>query len=147
MKRAVLRRQGAAIVEFALVLVILVALLFGLVEFGRALHTWNTAVDATRRGARTAAIVGIGDSTSVVNSMRETMRELPGDAAETGAVLIEYSPNGITFAPAGACVRGTCQFVRVSLALTFHPAFYLLPRALRLPTFATTLPVEALGDT
>ena len=142
MKSTVLRQRGGTAVEFALVLVILVALLAGLLEFGRALYTWNTAVDATRRGARTAAIAAMGDTTTVVNSMRETM-----PALTAGEVTVEYSPNGVAFATSGACVPGTCQFVRVSVDLHFHPVLYLLPEEIQLPRFATTIPVEALGAT
>ena len=133
-------QRGALVVEFALVLIPLVLLIFGAIELGRALFTWNSAVDATRRGARTAAIVAVNDKDAVLAQMQLAM---PGLAAAD--VALEYSIDG-NF-PGAACVRGTCRFVRVSVNPSFHPAVTFLPAAIPLPTFSTTLPVEALGST
>lgn len=134
------RPYGAALVEFALVVILMMALIFGLIEFGRAMFKWNSAVDATRRGARTAAIVAVGDSASVLAEMRTIMPEL-----ESGNVLIEYSIDG-NF-PGAACVRGSCRFVRVSVSYVFVPAVFFLPVSIPMPPFYTTYPVEALGAT
>lgn len=134
------RQRGAAAVEFALVVILVVFLLFGLIEFGRALFKWNSAVDATRRGARTAAIVAVGDSAAVLAEMRLMMPEL-----EAGNVAIEYSIDG-NF-PGATCVRGTCRFVRVSVNHSFRPLVFFLPVAISMPPFSTTYPVEALGAT
>ena len=49
-------QQGAETVEFAFVAVFYFALLFGVFEFARALYTWNVLTEATRRGARMAAV-------------------------------------------------------------------------------------------
>ncbi|HQR98921.1 MULTISPECIES: TadE family protein [unclassified Polaromonas] len=134
------RQRGAAAVEFALVVILVIFLLFGLIEFGRALFKWNSAVDATRRGARTAAIVAVGDSAAVLAEMRLMMPEL-----EAGNVAIEYSIDG-NF-PGAACVRGTCRFVRVSVNHAFRPLVFFLPGTIPMPPFSTTYPVEALGAT
>lgn len=131
---------GAAVVEFALVIMIAFLLLFGLIEFGRAMFKLNSAVDATRIGARTAAIVAIGDTDAVVASMNTVMQgELQAED-----VTIEYSPDGEF--PGAACVRGTCRFVRVSLDYRFYPGVFFLPSDIQLPRFSTTYPVEALGN-
>jgi hypothetical protein len=47
---------GAAAVEFALVLPILVVLLFGIFEFGRAWSIHHMITDASREGARRAVV-------------------------------------------------------------------------------------------
>lgn len=49
-------QRGAAAVELALILPILVLLVFGIVEFGRAYHTQVTLTHAAREGARHMAI-------------------------------------------------------------------------------------------
>lgn len=134
------QQQGAAVVEFALVVILVVTMLFGLIELGRALFQWNTAADATRRGARTAAIAAVGDSATVLAEMRLVMPELT--AAD---VSIEYSIDG-NF-PGASCVRGTCRFVRVRVSQSFAPAVFFLPATIPMPPFATTYPVEALGAT
>ena len=48
--------RGQAIVEFTLVLPILLMLVLGMVEFGRAWHIQQVLADAAREGARRAAI-------------------------------------------------------------------------------------------
>jgi Flp pilus assembly protein TadG len=48
--------RGAAAVEFALVLPILLVLLFGIVEFGRAFQVRATLEAAAREGARVMAV-------------------------------------------------------------------------------------------
>lgn len=48
--------RGAAAVEFALVLPILIVLVLGIVEFGRAFQVQSTLAAAAREGVRTMAI-------------------------------------------------------------------------------------------
>ena len=52
------RSRGAAAVEFALVLPILVALLFGIIEFGRIYNAKLTLANAAREAARDYVITG-----------------------------------------------------------------------------------------
>ena len=47
--------HGQAVVEFALVSILLFTLLFGGLDFGRALNAWAIVTQASREGARTAA--------------------------------------------------------------------------------------------
>jgi Flp pilus assembly protein TadG len=48
--------RGAAAVEFAIVATIFFMLVFGIIDFGFAFHSWNNAVNAAREGARLAAV-------------------------------------------------------------------------------------------
>lgn len=48
--------RGAAAVEFALVLPLLLLLLFGIIDFGRAYHSKVTLTHAAREGARALAL-------------------------------------------------------------------------------------------
>jgi len=50
------RDRGAAAVEFALVLPILLLLVFGIIDFGRALNAQLTITQAAREGVRLAAL-------------------------------------------------------------------------------------------
>jgi Flp pilus assembly pilin Flp len=54
------REDGAAAVEFALLLPLLVLLLFGIIEFGFAFSTRIQATNAAREAAR-LAVVGVDD--------------------------------------------------------------------------------------
>jgi hypothetical protein len=49
--------RGAAAVEFALVLPILVLIIFGIVDFGRLLHAQIVVSEAAREATRVAALV------------------------------------------------------------------------------------------
>jgi len=48
--------RGAAVVEFALLLPVLLLLLFGIIDFGRALNAQITITQAAREGARLVAL-------------------------------------------------------------------------------------------
>ena len=57
------KEDGQSIVEFAFVLPILLGLLLGIVQFGIAFNNYITLTDATRVGARKAAVSRLlGDS-------------------------------------------------------------------------------------
>src|SRR5206468_7415832 len=63
------RDDGAAAVEFALVALILFALIFGIVSFGFALFNQQGAVQAAREAARKAS-VGVSDTASCQTALR-----------------------------------------------------------------------------
>jgi Flp pilus assembly protein TadG len=50
------REEGQAVVEFAFVLPLLLALVIGIVQFGITFNNYLTITDATRVGARKAAV-------------------------------------------------------------------------------------------
>lgn len=50
------RDTGAALVEFAIITPLLLLLVFGIIEFGRAYNAQNTLTHAAREGAREYAI-------------------------------------------------------------------------------------------
>src|SRR5579859_1395033 len=54
--RSAIRDRGAAAVEFALLLPLLLLLIFGIIDFGRALNAQITLTQAAREGARMAAL-------------------------------------------------------------------------------------------
>jgi Flp pilus assembly protein TadG len=57
-----LRDDGAALVEMAIVVPLLLVLILGLVEFARGYNAKSTLVHATREGVRELAITGDADS-------------------------------------------------------------------------------------
>ena len=56
MKRLLRDRDGAAAVEFALVLPLLMTLVFGVFEFGMLWNSYQIITDAAREGARRAVV-------------------------------------------------------------------------------------------
>ncbi|MEO8424046.1 MAG: TadE family protein [Actinomycetota bacterium] len=48
--------DGAAAVEFAIVATLFFMLVFGIIDFGFAFHSWNNTANAAREGARRGAV-------------------------------------------------------------------------------------------
>ena len=129
------RQRGVAAVEFAIVAVLLFTLLLGVMEMGRLLWTWNAAVEATRLGARLAAVCTEGDG---IIALKMTER-LPALDPATN-IAIEYFPSG--------CTSDNCREVRVSLKNFTHTTVMpFLPLALTMPPFSTTLRRESMDST
>jgi Flp pilus assembly protein TadG len=63
------RDRGAAAIEFALLLPLLLLIIFGIIDFGRALNTQITITQAAREGARLASF---GTSSAAVVSRTQT---------------------------------------------------------------------------
>jgi Flp pilus assembly protein TadG len=65
MRRAGRRRdsRGQSLVEFSLVFPIIVLLIVGFVEIGRAVFAYNTIANAARQGARVATVNQLADVT------------------------------------------------------------------------------------
>jgi Flp pilus assembly protein TadG len=56
LRRLVAGRDGSVILETALMITMLLVLMFGIIDLGRALFTSNNLVSAAREGARAAAV-------------------------------------------------------------------------------------------
>ena len=54
--------RGAALIEMALTLPLLLLLSIGVFEFGRAFQSWQVLTNATREGARLAVLPGTSDA-------------------------------------------------------------------------------------
>ena len=73
-------RRGQAMVEFSLAFMSFMLLLMGLVEFGRAVWTFNTLSHAVSQGARFATVHGSGNPVMVngtdgtANAIRTVVR-------------------------------------------------------------------------
>jgi Flp pilus assembly protein TadG len=72
MRRRIRNERGAALLETAITLPIILLISVGIFEFGRAYQTWQVLTNAAREGARVAVISGTSDDqvrTAVVNYM------------------------------------------------------------------------------
>ncbi|MCK4858006.1 MAG: pilus assembly protein [candidate division Zixibacteria bacterium] len=74
--------RGNAVIEFALVLPILLLVLFGITEFGRAIMTKNILHTASREGARLAAVSPVSDTLSVQGRVIEILDAARVDVKE-----------------------------------------------------------------
>lgn len=81
--------EGAAAVEFALILPILALLIFGIIEFGFAFNTQISLTQAAREGVRLEAL----DTGDAEQGTRDAFLSLIGDGADL-AITVTECPNG-----------------------------------------------------
>jgi Flp pilus assembly protein TadG len=133
-------------VEFAFATIVFFLILFGILEFSRALWTWNTIVQATRAGARYAVVESpvVADVKNVVvyyNPAGTGSPVLPG--LTTANVVVTFQKN---FGVDVTATPFTADVVRVEISnYNFNFMIPLFGSSIPLPSFATTLPVEGLG--
>jgi Flp pilus assembly protein TadG len=103
--------RGAAAVEFALLLPLLVLIVFGVIDFGRAINAQITLTQAAREGARSLAL---GQSTTY-QSRAQTA------AIGLGGVTVTDLPDskGVTGCPAGSAQTGDDAVVHVTYTFSF----------------------------
>jgi Flp pilus assembly protein TadG len=75
--------DGAAVVDFVLVLVVLVPLLLGILQVGLVLHVRNTLTSAAAEGARYAARIDRGLEDGRARTTEQVAGALTGDLAAT----------------------------------------------------------------
>jgi len=140
------REQGIFTVEFAIIATALFIVLFAVIELSRILWVWNTIDEATRRGARLAAVCPINHPAVP----EVTVFAQPGGGPDspilqglsTANVSVQYldqngDPN---------TVFNDIQFVRVSIInYSITPLIPFVTTVFTLPPFETTLPSESLG--
>ena len=99
------RERGAALVEFALVLSILVMILFGIIEFGRAYQVQLSVTHASREGVRVLA---------VTQDPAEAVAATMGAAGSLDLAALQVEP--------GICTPGEATQLRVA-----YPVSYDIP--------------------
>lgn len=147
------QEKGQSLVEFALVAMIFLVVLFGIIEFSRALWTYNTIVQATRAGAR-FAVVEVPTSTDIEvqrfvayhNSTGTGTPVLPG--LSTSNVSVNYwkinPATGAYEAPTPN--KYAADVIQVGITgYTFNFIVPIFGTSLTLPGFTTTLQLEGLG--
>jgi Flp pilus assembly protein TadG len=104
--RRLLGERGAAAVEFALVVPVLLLLLFGIVEFSKAFNAQATLSAAAREAARTMALAN--DATQARS------------AAVAAASSLGVGASSIAITPATCVADGTST---VTVTVTYHQTF------------------------
>ncbi len=89
-------QRGQALAETGIVIVLLLLLIMGVVEFGRAFMVTNMIVHAARDGARTAAVVPasdrdsagiIEDTSSIKTSVRSAIAAVVGTSVASAMTI------------------------------------------------------------
>jgi Flp pilus assembly protein TadG len=100
-----LNQRGQALAETGIVIVLLLLLVMGVVEFGRAFMVSNMIVHAARDGARTAAVVAVTDRDSnglinssakstIVTAVRDSIAAVVGATVAAGLSIDVDQGNG-----------------------------------------------------
>ena len=146
-KKFFIRLRAQAIVEFALVLPILLLVVFGLLEVGRAIFIYSSATNASRDAVRYATAFGVNandnlqfqDCAEIRDVARRTGFLLP---LEDDDIVIEYDTGpdpdtGVVAAPFDACdavdgvdeavVLACGDRVVVTISVDFNPIVPIVP--------------------
>lgn len=95
------RQSGLALVELALTIGILLAIVFGITEFGRAIYQYDTLAKAARDAARYLSTKTPGDTTAIAASK---CLAVYGKTTCTGTTLAP----GLTTAMVSVCDSSNC---------------------------------------
>lgn len=131
--------RGATLVEFAIGATVFLTVMFGVIEFGRALWTHNALADAARRGARYAVNHPTTDAAAVKNVV------IYGDPAggtqpvvenlTTANVQVQYSNFGLA--------QGTVSVQIINYQFKF--VVPIVSTTINMPNYNTTLTGENAG--
>ena len=131
--------QGATLVEFSIAALVFLTVMFGVIEFGRALWVHNALADAARRGARYASVHSSGDADKVRNIVvygDEDGGQTPMiPNLTTGNVSVNYSNWAVN--------GGT-----VTVSITEYEFQFVIPivgTTITMPSYTTTLTGESIG--
>jgi len=142
------RQRGLTTIEAAIGTVLMLTLIFGVIEVSRAIFVWNFMDEATRRGARVAAVCPFNHpairrvaifSTPDGSNASPHIRGL-----STGNINIEYL-NAAGAAPTASEEFEETKFVRVSVNNFQLPLLLFNKLTLTVPPFTTLMPSESLG--
>jgi Flp pilus assembly protein TadG len=146
------RQSGLATVEFAIVAGVLLTVIIAVIDISRLYFSVASLNEATRRGARVAAVCPVGDPAIA----QIAVFNVAGDAGsspivaglQTQHVDIEYlnADGGPVASPAGVGFTNI-RYVRVGIngsfqLQTFIPGF---SQMIPVTSFTATLPRESLG--
>ena len=82
------RERGAALIEAAFTLPLMLFVCIGILEFGRAYQAWQVVTNASREGARIAVLPGMDDA-AVTSRVKTYLEAGALDKASVTAVVIQ----------------------------------------------------------
>lgn len=133
------RTRGQSLVEFSLILPLILLILFGVFDFGRAIYAYNTVSNAAREGGRTA----------IVNQTPQEIR----DRASQQATALGIDSTSTSCPPSGS--SGVCvEFKNAALTAACAPAnlgcvavitvkYSMTPLTPIISAFIGTIPISA----
>jgi Flp pilus assembly protein TadG len=108
------RQRGAALIETALALPMVLLVAVGIFEFGRAYQTWQVLTNAAREGARVAVLPGA--NTGLITARAVSYLQA-GQLSEADSATVNVNPvmldlgGGATAAASSVTVNYPFQFI------------------------------------
>jgi Flp pilus assembly protein TadG len=114
--------SGQALVEFALVLPLLLLLVFGMLDFGKAYNYWNDATHLTAEGARFATVNRKPDPASAQSLQVQIRNQADSGELRNGGTSTVAVPAQVCVEfPTGTPTYGDPVRVRMTFTYTFIP--------------------------
>jgi len=131
--------RGGTLVEFSIAATVFLMVLFGVVEFGRALWTHNALTDAARKGARYAVVHQASDASSVKNVV-----VYDNPAGGTSPIVEGLTTDNVLVTYSGFTLDGGTVQVTIT-NYDFHFVVPIVSTTIRMPSYTTTLTGESAG--
>lgn len=140
------RQLGVTTVETAIVAMLALITLFAVVEIGRVFYVLNALEEATRRGARIAAVCQINDpAIGQIASFTSSGAPVVGGLSPANIQVSYLDLNG-NLLPNPIGTFGAIAFVRVRIVNYTHQLLIpLFVTSITAPPFSAVLPAESLG--
>jgi Flp pilus assembly protein TadG len=116
--------RGQALVEFALCIVLLLAVIFAVVEFGRMMLCYTTIANGARIGARYAIVHG-SDSAVTTSQIQTAVQDFL-QAGTVGASTITVNYPGHVNGTNSGCTTPGC-LVSVTVSYPYDPLLSYFP--------------------
>jgi Flp pilus assembly protein TadG len=140
------RQRGLATVEFSIIGLLMMIVLFAVFEFGRLVWMWNTLSEAARRGARAAVVCPVNDPAPANIAVFNAPDDNSANPVLTGLSPANVSVDYLDDTGTPTAVFADIRDVRVRITgYTFNLLVPILGTTLSAPDFVTTLPRESLG--
>ncbi|HJU91591.1 MAG TPA: TadE family protein [Pyrinomonadaceae bacterium] len=138
-KRFKSNEQGATLVEFSIAALVFLTVMFGVIEFGRALWVHNALADAARRGARYAALHSPDD----IEQVRNVVVYGDEDGGDT-PMIPNLSTDDVSVNYTNFAVNGGTVTVSID-EYEFQFVVPIIGTTITMPSYSTTLPGECIG--
>jgi Flp pilus assembly protein TadG len=120
--------RGSALAETAVVMTVLLMLMFGIIDFGRALYTYSFVAQLARQGARWAIVRGADSCAGGIDNCNATSAELQTyvQSLNEGATNASSISATLTTGTSPGCTSGNAPGCTAIVTVTY-PFKFLLP--------------------
>lgn len=139
-------QRGMTTVEFAIVGSVLVVILIGCLEVGRALFVWNSLAEATRRAARLAVVCPLGSASIARDGLLVPNTDGTSSSVMSGLTTANFSVAYLDQNGAVTTDYSSVAMVRVQISgYTYSMLIPYFSPTITAPNFTTVVPAESLG--